>query len=183
MKNNNYVKNIVTTGVLIALGLILPIVFHAFSLAGPIFLPMHIPVLLGGFLLPPSSMVLIGITVPLLSGILTGMPPLFPTAVQMMFELSVYGVVLSLLYNRYRSGIYPALLGAMLAGRLTAGAVNYILLTHFMAKSFSMQMYITGAVVTAFPGILVQIIIIPVMIKLLENANLLNNRKGVLYER
>lgn len=181
--NNNYVKNIVTTGVLIALGLILPIVFHAFSLAGPIFLPMHIPILLGGFLLPPSSLVLIGIALPLLSGILTGMPPLFPTAVQMMFELSVYGVVISLMYNRYHRGIYPALLIAMLAGRLAAGAVSFILLTQFMAKTFSMQMYLTGAVITAFPGILVQIIIIPIMIKLLENANLLVNRKGELYER
>ena len=73
---NKLSKQITTSGILIAVGIILPLVFHTFALGGPVFLPMHIPILLGGFLLTPLFAVLVGLATPLLSCFLTGTPPL-----------------------------------------------------------------------------------------------------------
>lgn len=174
---NSRAKQVVTSGLLVAIGLTLPIIFHSFAMGGPVFLPMHIPVLLGGFLLSPIYALLVGMLTPLLSSVLTGMPPFFPGAIQMMFELGVYSLVISLLYHRYKLGIYPSLLTSMLLGRFTAGIVNYILLTHFLAKAFSLKIYITAAFATALPGIIIQLIAIPALVKLLEHANILQHKK------
>jgi len=165
-------KEVVIAGMLIAMGLILPIAFHALAMGGPAFLPMHIPVLLGGFLLSPPFALMVGSLTPLLSSVLTGMPPFFPGAVQMMFELSAYGVLISCLVKQQRLGVYPVLILAMLGGRITAGVVNYILLTQFMAKAFSLKVFLTGAFVTALPGILIQLTVIPLLVKLLSRAAL-----------
>lgn len=175
---NSRAKQVVTSGLLVAIGLTLPIIFHSFAMGGPVFLPMHIPVLLGGFLLSPLYALLVGMLTPLLSSILTGMPPFFPGAIQMTFELGVYGFFISLLYQRYKLRIYPSLLASMLLGRFTAGIVNYILLTQFLAKAFSINFFITAAFVTALPGIIIQLIAIPVLVKLLEHANILQHSKG-----
>ena len=53
MKKN--VKKITVGGLLIALALVLPMAFHLTGVPQPgqVFLPMHIPVLLGGFVLGP----------------------------------------------------------------------------------------------------------------------------------
>ena len=67
-------KNLVISAILIAIGFILPILFHTFGLLGPIFLPMHLSVLMGGFLLLPHEALLVGIATPILSSIFTGMP-------------------------------------------------------------------------------------------------------------
>jgi len=172
-------KQIVVSGVLIALGLVLPISFHAVHMGGPVFLPMHIPVLLGGFLLNPLSAALVGALTPILSSVLTSMPPLFPVGIQMMFELACYGFVISYLYNNLNKGIYTTLITGMLAGRLAAGVVNYILLTEFLAKAFKLKVFLTASFITSIPGIVIQIVMIPIMVKILENANVLEG-KGVI---
>lgn len=171
---NSNARQIVTAGVLIALGLILPMAFHTFGAGGPIFLPMHIPVLLGGFLLNPLFALIVGMITPLLSSVLTSMPPLFPGAVQMMVELGTYGFLISLLYRRVRLALWPTLLLGMVFGRFMAGITSYVLLTQFLGKAFSLKVFLTGAFITAVPGILIQLVMIPIMVKLLENANILD---------
>jgi predicted membrane protein len=136
---------------------------------------------LGAFLLPPSWALLLGLVIPFLSSVLTGMPPLFPTAIQMIFELATYGLVVSIIYNRYRTSIYPALLGGMLAGRIIAGVINFVILTQFMANAFSLSVYLSAMFITAFPGIIVQLIIIPIMVKLLKSANMIAYKEVVLH--
>ncbi len=74
-------KELVLSGLLLASGIILPMIFHMVSLTGPIALPMHIPVLIGGFLLSPQIALALGVLTPVLSGLLTGMPVMFPMAV------------------------------------------------------------------------------------------------------
>jgi len=175
---NSNARQIVTAGVLIALGLILPLAFHTFGMGGPIFLPMHIPVLLGGFLLSPLFALVVGVITPFLSSILTSMPPLFPGAIQMMFELGTYGLVISYLYRRYLLALWPTLVLGMLLGRLVAGFTSFLLLTQFLGKAFSLQVFLAGAFITALPGILIQLVMIPIMVKLLENANIID-RVGV----
>lgn len=170
-------KQIVTAGVLIAFGIILPITFHTFQMGGAVFLPMHIPILLGGFLLSPFNAALVGVLTPILSSVMTSMPPFFPIGIQMVFELACYGYIISYIYKR-RSNILISLIMGMLAGRLVAGIVNYILLTQFLAKAFSIKTFLTASFITSLPGILIQIVVIPIMVKLLENANILES-KGV----
>lgn len=180
---NRHAKQVTISGLLVAVGLVLPMVFHTFALGGAVFLPMHIPVLLGGFLLSPLYAILVGVITPLVSSILTGMPPFFPIAIQMMFELGVYGLVISYLYNHRKSSLYPAMLCGMLAGRLTAGIVNYLFLTKFLNQFFSLKVFLTAQFITALPGILLQLVMLPIMVKLLETAAIPVGRKGELHGR
>ena len=167
----NHSKQIVTAGMLIALGLVLPIAFHTFALGGPTFLPMHLPVLLGGFLLSPFYALFVGAVTPFLSSVMTGMPIFFPGAIQMIFELAAYGFLISYLYNQRKMGIYPVLITGMAGGRVIAGFVNYILLTQFMAKAFTVKIYLMAAFVTALPGIVIQIITIPFLVNALVKTH------------
>ena len=76
MRDGN-IRNIILGGLFVALGIVIPIAFHAIG-AGPVFLPMHIPVLLAGFTIGPTIGCLVGAVTPILSSLLTGMPPLMP---------------------------------------------------------------------------------------------------------
>jgi len=96
----------------------------------------------------------------------------------MTVELGTYGFVISYLYRRYLLALWPTLLTGMFLGRLAAGFTNYILLTQFAGMAFSLKVFLIAAFITAIPGILVQLVMIPIMIRLLENANIID-RVGV----
>lgn len=163
-------KDLVLTGLLLALGLVLPNIFHLFGGTGPVFLPMHIPVLIGGFVLPPYLALLLGIVTPLVSSVLTGMPVMFPMGVIMLFELGVYGTAASLANRKLRLSSIPSLIIAMIAGRVAAGIVVFVL-----SSSFGVQMdaitYVKGAIVTGLPGIAIQIIFIPSILYALKKTS------------
>ena len=115
----------------IALGILLPITFHMVGM-GKVFLPMHIPILLAGFFCGPAIGAMVGFITPLLSAVMTGMPPFMPPMAQIMvFELAAYGLLTGLLFNRFRLGVYPSLLLAMLAGRAVHGLVGYLIMPVF----------------------------------------------------
>lgn len=84
------------TALLLALGVMLPLVFHAFPLGGRIFLPMHIPTFIAGLVLGPIAGLIVGAGSPVLSALVTGRPPVY-YMVPMIFELATYGVVAGLL--------------------------------------------------------------------------------------
>ncbi|MBN1459527.1 MAG: ECF transporter S component [Armatimonadetes bacterium] len=100
------------TALLLALGVVLPIVFHAIPLGGRIFLPMHLPTFIAGLVLGPTAGLVVGAGSPVASALLTGRPTVL-YMVPMVFELATYGVVAGLLRRKF---------GAMFRGR-TAGAV------------------------------------------------------------
>lgn len=168
----NRTKQLLLAGFFIGLGLTIPIIFHSLAI-GPVFLPMHLPILLGGFMLSPFYAFLVGAITPLLSNLLTGMPPFFPTAIQMTFELAVYGLSISYFYQRFHKSLFFSLLSGMLAGRIIAGIVNYLLLTGFLNKAFSIKIFLTASFVTSIPGIILQLILIPLLIKITELAPLI----------
>ncbi len=149
------------TALYLALAVLLPIGFHAFGMAGRILLPMHIPVLLAGFIIGPYCGVLVGLLAPGLSHLLTGMPPTYAVPL-MSLELPMYGLVAGVAYNRLRLNIYIALVAAMLVGRLMFGA-GLFALGIFMDLPYSAAAFFStgGALWTGLPGIIVQIIIIP----------------------
>lgn len=175
-KTNSHVKNIVLTAVCAALCVVVPMAFHAIPNAGSIFLPMHIPVLLCGMLCGWPFGLTCGLLGPLLSSLTTGMPPaaMLPS---MMIECAVYGAVAGVLMRYVRTGklyldLYTALIPAMLAGRVISGIAKALIL----APGTTLTAWVTGSFVTALPGILIQLLLIPAIIFALEKAKLITRR-------
>lgn len=168
----NSVKELVLSGLFIALGLILPVVFHPLG-AGPTFLPMHIPVLLAGFVLSLPFAAAVGVATPIVSSFLTGMPPAFPILPYMAFELAAYGAAASLLYRRLKLNIYLALIGSMLIGRAVSAIVVWVLASFFMAKLPGPVAFVTGGIVTGIPGIVIQLVFIPAIVFVLDKTRLI----------
>lgn len=167
------VKYLVMTALCVALGVVLPVTLHAIPNAGSILLPMHIPVLLCGLVCGPVYGLACGILAPLLSSLITGMPPMAMLP-SMICELAVYGLVAGILIRviktRYNiANLYLSLLGAMLIGRVIYGALNSLI---FRAGEYSLQLWLTGAFVTALPGIAIQLVLLPVLVLALQKARL-----------
>ena len=162
MRDQIYIRNMVLTSLFMAVGLVLPYFFHLLG-AGQAFLPMHLPVLVCGLVCGWQWGLLVGATLPLLSSLITGMPPLFPMAVAMMFELATYGFLsgrLLLSCSKRCGGLYLALSVAMLGGRLVSGVARLVLFG-LAGMPFGWQLFISGALLTSFPGILLQLVIVP----------------------
>jgi hypothetical protein len=174
MKNNNSVREMVMSGLFITMGLVFPVVFHFFGL-GSTFLPMHILVLLAGFMLSMPYAVAVGAITPFISSIITGMPPIFPIMPYMVFELATYAALASILSRKMRLNAYVALIGSMIAGRIVAGVVVGIMVLLFGVKLSSPFIFIGSAVVTGIPGIIIQLVFVPPMTILLKRTNLIGN--------
>ena len=171
MKKNTTL-HMVLAAMFTALGILLPIAFRLFG-AGPIFLPMHIPVLLCGLIVGKRYGALVGFIVPLLSSTIGGgMPPLFPVAISMAFELAAYGFFAGLLYKKFKLNVFISLIGAMLAGRVVMAIANVILLG-IAGNSYSLSAFVAGAFVTAWPGIVIQLILIPIILLGLEKTDVM----------
>lgn len=167
-------KKMIYSALMIAVGIILPLALHSIPNSGSILLPMHIPVLIAGIVCGFPYGLICGIVTPLLSSMLTGMPPavFLPS---MICELAGYGIVSSLLMrisvkNTYAK-IYVSLLGAMLTGRIVYGILNSLI---FSVGSYSMQIWLTSAFVTSLPGIAIQIIVIPALVIALQKARVID---------
>ena len=166
MKNTN---KLVKASIFLALGVLFPIVFHMFKLGGKMFLPMHIPVLLAGVYLNPIYGLIVGALTPLLSSVLTGMPILFPIAFIMTFELAAYGFFMSLFFNKLKMNKYISLIVTLIIGRAVAGLAVYLLVLNTQIK-LKPLVYVKGSIVTGFPGIAIQLILIPILITYLKNS-------------
>ncbi len=128
-------------------------------MAGRIFLPMHIPVLLAGCICGPLSGMIIGLLAPALSFALTAMPPSYAVPL-MTIELSLYGLAAGLFYYRLRLNIYIALVISLVLGRI-GFAIGLLILGLFIELPYGVQTYFSISVVTGLPGIIIQLIVIP----------------------
>lgn len=167
---------LVWSGVFVALGIVLPFLTGQIQSIGNKLLPMHLPVLICGFVCGAPYGLAVGVIVPLLRSVLFGMPLMFPVAVSMAFELGVYGFVTGFLYKKLPKNngmVYVSLLGAMLLGRIVAGAVN-VILYGVQGSGYSMQMFMAGMFFNAVPGIILQLILIPIIIMALRKAKVLS---------
>jgi hypothetical protein len=165
-------RNLVLAAFFVALGLLMPFFTAQVPALGARFLPMHLPVLLGGFILGGPLALVVGLITPLLRSFLFGMPPMFPTAVAMAFELAAYGLFIGLVYRKTGS-VYPALISAMLGGRLVWGLASFGLYG-LSGSSFTWQMFAAGAFLNALPGIVFQLLAIPLIVFGLQRAGILN---------
>lgn len=165
LKSKN--KRIVIAGLMLALGILLPFVTgHGYGLKGTVLLPMHIPVLLCGFFCGPFWGGLCGLILPYINSILTGMPVMFPSAVIMSGELLAYGFVSGFLYQRtgYSNKLkhlYPVLVTSLIAGRVVYGIIANVLLLFNQNLG---KLSVVAAVVTGIPGIIIQLILVPIIV-------------------
>ena len=157
------VRTLTTTGLLLAVGLLLPMVFHALfgEAGGRALLPMHYAVLLGGLLLGPVAGTFLGIATPLLSSAMTGMPPV-AILPPMVVELAVYGLVAGLAHRRWKLAPLWSLCIAMVAGRVCLGLAVAVL-GPSIGLTAAPVAYVVTSVVTGLPGIGVQLVIIPLL--------------------
>jgi len=161
-------RKLIFSGMFLAFGIIIPYIFHIVNLGGPIFLPMHIPVLLVAFYVNPLYALSVGALAPLLNSILTGMPVLYPIAIIMSFELATYGFVTSISYKKYN--LMLSLIIGMISGRLVAGLI-VVILQGIFGLEMNPLFYIKGAIITGIPGALIQLIIIPLIVKKFKIIN------------
>jgi len=160
------VKTMVLSALFLALALVLPFLTGQIPEVGSMLCPMHIPVLLCGFFCGWPWGLAVGFLAPLLRSLFFGMPPMFPAAVSMAFELSTYGSISGRLYRKLphsKISVYISLLTAMVAGRLVWGIVRF-LCAGLDVSAFGLSAFWAGAVTTAIPGIIVQLLLIPVLV-------------------
>jgi len=155
----------------LAIGQILPFVTGQIPEIGKMLCPMHLPVLLCGFICGPRYAAIIGFICPLMRSVLFNMPIMYPSAIGMAFELMTYGLISGLLSekwgNRSYRDIYAALIIAMIAGRVIWGIAQIVLLG-IKGNTFTMSAFLSGAILNAIPGIILQLILIPLLVKSLK---------------
>lgn len=172
------IKKLCITAVCIALCCVLPMAFHAVGL-GSALSPMHIPVLLCGIVCGGGFGALCGLVGPILSSVITSMPgaAMLPSMVP---ELIAYGLVAGLLMRLVRTGkvygdLYISLGTAMLVGRIVGGIAKMLF---FMGtgEAFTLAMWLSSYFVTALPGIICHLVLVPVLVLTLMKARLIPTR-------
>ena len=179
MKHSS-LKNLTLSAFFIALGLVLPLLTGQIPQIGNMMLPMHLPVLLCGLICGWKYGVGVGFILPLMRAMIFGMPPLYPIASAMAFELAAYGVVAGYLYGTSRwqcvIALYRSLIAAMLAGRVVWGAAMALMLGAG-ENGFTWGAFIAGAFVNAVPGIVIQLTLVPAIMLALNRAGLVKFRR------
>ncbi len=178
MKKQFTTQKLVLSAMFLALAFVLPFLTGQIREIGSMLCPMHIPVILCGFICGAPWGLIVGFVAPLLRSLVLGMPTLFPIAFAMAFELAVYGLVSGMLYRALPKNVvslFICLIAAMLAGRAVWGIVQFCCMG-FNASKFGFAEFWAGAVANALPGIIIQIFLIPAVILLLEKTKLLKTQ-------
>ena len=160
-------KHITLSAMFMALGILIPILFHSAGL-GSIFLPMFWPIAACGFFLPVPFALMTGMLTPILSALATGMPPA-PILYKMIFELGILAGGISFLYRTTRYGIFwivtVGLIGALGIGLL--GSAALALLFHLPPR-----LYALVSVTKTLPGILCVLIFVSFFVRRLKHEPL-----------
>ena len=169
-------KKITVCGLLIAIGCILPSFFHMFGL-GTAFSPLHFPALLCGLVCGPLYGLACGILNPILCSLLTGMPPAARLG-YMIPEIACYGLFAGLIFFAIRKkssentmrDLYIALVSALLIGKAVGGVFRALM---FTGGTYTVKLWATTFFVESLPGIVVQLITIPLVYMALKKAKLI----------
>ena len=173
-ENKAHIRHLTYAAICLALCLVLPFLTGQIPQIGSALCPMHLPVLLAGFVCGPWWAAAVGLVAPLLRHLIFGMPPIL-TAIAMAFELLTYGIVSGLLYRllpKKTGYIYLSLIGAMIVGRVVWGVVQVIILG-LSGSPFTWAAFWAGAIANAIPGIIVQLVLIPLLVMALKKARII----------
>ena len=174
-KTATLLRHLVYAAVCLALCMLLPFLTGQIPQIGSALSPMHIPVLLAGFLCGPWWAMAVGFVAPMLRHLWLGMPPLI-TAIAMSFELAAYGLFSGLLYRllpKKTVNIYVSLIGAMILGRIVWG-IAMVVISGVSGSAFTWSAFIAGALLNAIPGIILHIVLIPILVMALKRAKVLD---------
>lgn len=180
-KESNVYK-LTVGGLLIAIGIIIPRLFHMFGTPnlGRMFLPMHLSVFIAGIYLGSLYGLVIGFITPLINS-LFGMP-VFPQNIIMAFELAAYGffagLMIYLLKNQKTARpvkVYLSLITSMISGRIV-NALVLLVMAKFLGMSVPAPMSVISATVFGIPGIIIQLILVPAIVFVLSSLKEKHNR-------
>jgi predicted membrane protein len=170
-----HIRNLALTGLFMSIGLVLPFLTGQIPEIGNMLLPMHIPVFLCALICGWQYGLPMAFVLPLLRSLIFGMPPLYPTALSMAFELATYALVAGLLFWLAKKQniltVYYSIIAAMIAGRLVWGAAQATFLG-IGGKPFTFSAFLSGALLNAIPGIIIQLILIPAVLFALDRSGL-----------
>ena len=175
MSYRNRILKISLAALFLALAYVMPFLTGQIPEIGSMLCPMHIPVLLCGFICGWPWGLAVGIIAPLFRSLTLGMPPPFPTAFCMALELAAYGAIAGLMHNilpKKKPYIYCSLIIAMIVGRLVLGAAMFVCLS-INGGGFTISAFLSGAILNAIPGIIVQIVLIPLLVIVLDNPKII----------
>ena len=173
MKRRNEIKNLTLSAMFLALAFVMPFLTGQIQQIGAMLCPMHIPVLLCGYFCGGPWGIAVGAIAPVLRSFMLSMPPMFPKAICMAFELATYGGVAGFLYDKLpknKNSVYVSLFVAMIMGRLVWGVAMFACMG-FDASKFGIAAFISGAITTAIPGIILQIVCVPILVITLKRSS------------
>lgn len=178
-KTNTKLAQLLYSAMFLALALLLPFLTSQIKTLGVALCPMHLPVILCGFVCGPYWGMAVGASAPLLRAVMFGSPALFPNAVAMAFELAVYAFIAGLLYKKLQKNVfmyYVSLITAMVGGRLAWAVVMFLLIFAGQASgSIGFGLVWTSTVLNCIPGIILQLIAIPLIVNVLKKNRLMLN--------
>ena len=179
-QHSKNIKNLVLSAMFIAIGIVLPFLTGQLQQIGNMMLPMPLPVLICGLICGWKYGGAVGFILPILRFAMFGRPPIFPIGAAMAFELAAYGIIAGWMYNHSRwqciISLYRSLITAMIGGRLVWGVVR-VLFTGVAGEAFTWQMFLSGALFTAIPGIIIQLIFIPALMVALDRTGMVHFRR------
>lgn len=180
MKNKK-LQNLVLSAMFLGLGLVLPFFTGQIQQIGNMLLPMHLPVILCGFICGWKYGLVVGAVTPILRSAVFSMPVMYPSAIAMAFELAAYGFLVGFLFRNARwqclKSLYRCLIISMLGGRVVWGIVMTVILG-LGENGFTLTAFLTGAFLNAIPGIIVQLILVPAIMLALNKTHLVPFRNN-----
>lgn len=171
------VRKLVLAAMFLALCMVLPFLTGQVPEIGSMLLPMHLPVLIAGFVLGAPYGALIGLIAPFLRFFIFGMPPIFPTGASMAVEMCVYGFAAGFCYRLFpkkHAFVYVSLVLSMIVGRIAWGAAQYVFLM-INGSVLTVKTFMAGAFINAWPGIILQLVLVPAVVIALQKAKLIKD--------
>jgi len=159
------------SAVCLAIGFVLPFLTGQIRTVGNMLLPMHLPVMLCGFLCGSPWGAVVGFVLPFLRCFTVGMPTL-PLAIAMSLELASYGALTGLFYKIFPKKVgyfYLSLILSMLGGRVV-WAFGRMMVSGLFQVKFSFEIFLASGFATAFPGMILQIILVPALFYAVRRA-------------
>ena len=160
----NPTKNLVLSALFLAIGFVLPMLTGQIPAIGQVLLPMHIPVFLCGMICGWKYGASVGFLLPIFRSVLFSVPIMYPTAIAVAFEMSVYGGVSGVFFacakKKTIGAVYGAMLPAMVVGRCVR-AIAEVVLLGLQGEPFVWKAFVTGVVLHSTPGIVLQLVLVP----------------------
>lgn len=176
MKKQKSLFKMILAALFLVLAYLMPFLTGQIPEIGSKLCPLHIPVILSGFICGWHWGLAVGFIAPIFRSLTIGMPPIFPTAVCMAFELATYGLIAGLMNKvlpRKKPYIYCSLITAMIIGRLVWGIAMFLCMG-INSGAFTFKVFMAGAFTNAIPGIIVQIVLVPIVVMIFDNPKMVN---------